>query len=180
MQTKSIAMTDCGGGCLLQMDADGKTVATATGDLPAVAAGGSATVNMTGLTVKDPTLWDSVPNGGIDTHSYMYSVKVELTSAKGMRGATTDTEVVAFGIRTISFTADGGFQLNGKEMNLQGGCVHRESTASPVFPNRAIDSQCAEDTAGTGCRRSCCCCCHRLLPVVVVVVVALPVCCCCC
>jgi beta-galactosidase len=79
------------------LDAEGKTVATGTADLPAVAAGAAATVNITGIVVKSPTLWESVPNGGTGTHSYMYSVKVELTSAKGgMRGATTDTEVLAF------------------------------------------------------------------------------------
>ena len=32
-----------------------------------------------------------------------------------------------FGIRTIGFTADGGFELNGKKVNLQGGCVHHDN-----------------------------------------------------
>ena len=103
------------------MDASGKTVATGTADVPALPAGGSATVNITGLLVKSPTLWD------IDA-TYMYSVKVDLASEKGgPPGATQDTEVVPFGIRTISFTADDGFLLNGKKLNLQGGCVHHDN-----------------------------------------------------
>jgi len=40
------------------MDATGATVATGTADVPALAAGASATVNITGLTVKNPKLWD--------------------------------------------------------------------------------------------------------------------------
>eukprot|EP01052_Picozoa_sp_SAG31_P077909 SAG31_NODE_37343_length_305_cov_0.737864_1_plen_101_part_11 len=100
------------------MDASGKSVAAGTVDVPALPAGGSATVNITGLQVKSPTLWD------VDA-TYMYSVKVELASEKGgPPGATRDIEVVQFGIRTISFTADSGFKLNGKRLNLQGGCVH--------------------------------------------------------
>ena len=75
----------------------------------------------------------------------MYSVKVELSPEKGAPpGATQDTEVVPFGIRTISFTADGGFQLNGKQVLLQGGCVHhdngRKSRINPpvAFDDRAL------------------------------------------
>ena len=103
------------------MDASGKTVATGTADVPALPAGGSATVNITGLQVTSPKLWD------IDA-TYMYSVKVDLASEKGgPPGATQDSEVVPFGIRTISFTADNGFMLNGKKVNLQGGCVHHDN-----------------------------------------------------
>ena len=103
------------------MDASGKTVATGTADVPALAAGGSAEVNITGLQVKSPTLWDT-------ESTYLYSVKVDLSPEKGAPpGATQDTEVVQFGIRTISFTADDGFQLNGKKINLQGGCVHHDN-----------------------------------------------------
>ena len=110
------------------VDATGKTVAARKADVPAVSASSSVMVNITGIMVKNPTLWDSTPNGGTDSQSYMYSVKVALASSKsGADGATVDTRVVPFGIRTISFTADGGFELNGKKMNLQGGCVHHDN-----------------------------------------------------
>ena len=113
------------------MDASGKTVATGTADVPSLAAGASATVNITGLEVKNPTLWD------IDA-TYLYSVKVDLASAKGSPdGATQDTEVVSFGIRTIAFTAEDGFQLNGKKVYLQGGCVH-QCAPSLACPRRSL------------------------------------------
>ena len=103
------------------VDATGKTVATGTADVPAIAAGGSATVNITGLVVKSPILWE------LDA-THMYSVKVALASEKNAApGATQDVEVVPFGIRTTSFTADGGFKLNGKMVYLQGGCVHHDN-----------------------------------------------------
>ena len=71
--------------------------------------------------MKNPKIWD------IDS-THMYSVKVELSPEKGAPpGATQDVEVVPFGIRTISFTADGGFELNGKQVLLQGGCVHHDN-----------------------------------------------------
>src|SRR5689334_25432480 len=42
----------------------------------------------------------------------------------------------SFGIRTISFTAENGFRLNGKEVELKGGCVHHDNG---ILGSAAID-----------------------------------------
>ena len=41
--------------------------------------------------------------------------------------APTQTVTLHFGVRTIAFDADKGFQLNGKSMKMQGGCVHHDN-----------------------------------------------------
>ena len=41
--------------------------------------------------------------------------------------ASVDTLLVPFGVRSISFTAAHGFQLNGVETKLYGGCVHHDN-----------------------------------------------------
>jgi beta-galactosidase len=42
-------------------------------------------------------------------------------------GVVTDETKTSFGIRSISFTAQNGFQLNGKTVKLKGGCVHHDN-----------------------------------------------------
>ncbi|HEY3369611.1 MAG TPA: glycoside hydrolase family 2 TIM barrel-domain containing protein [Prolixibacteraceae bacterium] len=42
-------------------------------------------------------------------------------------GQLVDRNVTTFGIRTISFNTESGFQLNGKTMKLKGGCVHHDN-----------------------------------------------------
>jgi hypothetical protein len=41
----------------------------------------------------------------------------------------TDAVTTNFGVRHTSFTATGGFELNGVPMKLQGGCVHHDNGA---------------------------------------------------
>ena len=38
-----------------------------------------------------------------------------------------DEITIPFGIRTISFSVENGFQLNGIKMKLKGGCVHHDN-----------------------------------------------------
>jgi beta-galactosidase len=42
-------------------------------------------------------------------------------------GKTTDTQTTTFGIRSLEFTAEKGFLLNGKPILLKGGCVHHDN-----------------------------------------------------
>ena len=73
---------------------------------------------------------------GLDT-PVLYTAAVELrTGGRGSAPADTapataapadDTVSVAFGIRTISFTAGAGFVLNGVPTILKGGCVHHDN-----------------------------------------------------
>ena len=41
-------------------------------------------------------------------------------------GAVRDTEEISFGIRTISADSSNGLLLNGKPINLKGGCIHHD------------------------------------------------------
>ncbi|MEL1252258.1 sugar-binding domain-containing protein [Flavobacterium sp. DGU38] len=70
------------------------------------------------LTVENPKLWSiELPN--------LYEVKsVVKTASKVFDVVTTD-----FGIRTINFSAENGFSLNGKKIKLNGGCVHHDNGA---------------------------------------------------
>ena len=83
------------------MDAEGREVAT----------GGNE------LTVKNPHLW-SIDN------PYRYKARISLLDTAG---SVRDALEIPFGIRTIAFSADKGFLLNGKSVKLRGGCVHHDN-----------------------------------------------------
>jgi beta-galactosidase len=52
-----------------------------------------------------------------------------LTTAVGQASGTTDQSVTNVGIRTIRVSAEKGLELNGKRLNLNGGCVHHDNGA---------------------------------------------------
>ena len=67
------------------------------------------------LTIANPLLWSpETPD------LYQALVKV-----KGKNIA--DETKTSFGIRSVKFTAQNGFQLNGKTIKLNGGCVHHDN-----------------------------------------------------
>lgn len=68
------------------------------------------------ILVKNPELW-SVESPAL------YSAISEVY----LNNQLTDRIENIFGIRTISFDAVNGFQLNGKTMKLKGGCVHHDN-----------------------------------------------------
>lgn len=68
------------------------------------------------LIVKSPRLWSA-------DSPYRYTARVSLHTIAGEH----DALVIPFGIRTISFSADKGFLLNGKPTKLRGGCVHHDN-----------------------------------------------------
>ena len=68
------------------------------------------------LVVNHPSLWDlKTP--------HMYTAKVQLVHD----GSVIDEVSQNFGIRTISYTTQNGFQLNGKTIKMWGGCVHHDN-----------------------------------------------------
>ncbi|MFI1092290.1 glycoside hydrolase family 2 TIM barrel-domain containing protein [Streptomyces sp. NPDC020917] len=89
-------------------DADGRTVATAESEQSTVAAGATVAFPQT-LTVHTPHLWSP------DT-PYLYTARVEVRVA----GAPVDRVSNRFGIRTLSWTYDSGFSLNGTKLLLNG------------------------------------------------------------
>lgn len=68
------------------------------------------------ITVNNPELWSP---GNPD----MYEAQVRLIR----NGTVVDRISESFGIRSITFSAENGFQLNGKKVILNGGCVHHDN-----------------------------------------------------
>ncbi len=66
--------------------------------------------------VRKPQLWS-------DESPSLYSLKSELISG----GKIIDSEVTTFGIRSIIFTPENGFLLNGKHVILKGACIHHDN-----------------------------------------------------
>lgn len=107
------------------LDASGKAVAVKEGCKVATVSGASATDNTllpkqtlpltTTVTIPHPTLWD------IDT-PYLYILKTEVISD----GEVVDTYDTPFGIRTVEFSAERGFLLNGRELELKGVNCHQD------------------------------------------------------
>lgn len=111
------------------IDPQGKVAATVTASYN-IAAGKSATVNQTAR-VADPQLW-SLDNPAL------YSVVTDVA----VGGKTVDTYQTTTGIRTIEFTADKGFFLNGEQVKINGVCMHHDLGALGAAVNtRAIRRQ---------------------------------------
>jgi beta-galactosidase len=68
------------------------------------------------ILVADPQLWTPET-------PHLYAAQVQVLKNKKV---TDDTET-NFGIRSIKFTTEKGFQLNGKTIKLNGGCVHHDN-----------------------------------------------------
>lgn len=83
------------------------------------------------LTVNHPLRWDI-------TTPRLYTAVTQLV----VDGKTTDNYTTSFGIRTISFDADRGFILNGKQQKLQGVCMHHDlGPLGAAVNTRAIERQ---------------------------------------
>lgn len=71
------------------------------------------------ILVENPDLWSAE-----SPSLYTYETKVyEDTEEKKLLDEAKDT----FGIRTLSVDAKRGFRVNGKTVNLRGGCIHHDS-----------------------------------------------------
>ena len=71
---------------------------------------GQATATFT-YTIEKPRLWS--PDS-----PQLYTATVRLND--------NEVQTVSYGVRTFSFTADGGFVLNGRPMLINGACVHHD------------------------------------------------------
>ena len=68
------------------------------------------------MEVKDPFLW-SVESPDL------YSAEIIIETDNKL----TDKYIQTFGIRSIAFSAEKGFLLNGKSVELKGGCMHHDN-----------------------------------------------------
>ncbi|MBF4470540.1 sugar-binding domain-containing protein [Flavobacterium sp. HJJ] len=70
------------------------------------------------ITVENPKLWSvEAPN------------RYQAKSTLNVYSKNVDAAITDFGIRTIDFSAQNGFLLNGKKIKLNGGCVHHDNGA---------------------------------------------------
>ncbi|MBP2832886.1 DUF4982 domain-containing protein [Aquimarina sp. U1-2] len=68
------------------------------------------------IKLLEPELWSP-------EHPYVYTAK--LTLIKGER--VIDEQLQTFGIRSLHFSAETGFLLNGKQQLLKGACIHHDN-----------------------------------------------------
>ncbi|MDE6338097.1 MAG: glycoside hydrolase family 2 protein, partial [Muribaculaceae bacterium] len=103
----------------LLTDAEGKVVASATKNVPASSASTDADSNdvvTLRMNVPAAKLWD------ID-NPYLYTLRTELID----KGNTIDSSDTQVGIRTLAFTPDKGFFLNGRNRKVKGVCIHHDA-----------------------------------------------------
>lgn len=68
------------------------------------------------LTLPKPALWSP-------EHPNLYKVLVQIVQGKQI----LDEETFQVGIRSLKFSVEKGFELNGKSIKLNGGCVHHDN-----------------------------------------------------
>jgi len=68
------------------------------------------------ISVASPMLWTPEKPD-------LYDARIQVLQNKKV----VDETKTSFGIRSIKFTAENGFQLNGKTVKLNGGCVHHDN-----------------------------------------------------
>ena len=95
------------------LDAAGKQVAEQQTE-QTLAAGSSHELTQT-LSVATPQRWST-------TKPYLYQVVSEVRVGKRL----LDRYTTPLGIRTLEFTADNGFLLNGKRLQIKGVCLHHD------------------------------------------------------
>ena len=110
---------------------DGKTVADTKGKAPQKSKLQTVEVSLPIVTVDSPGLWScETPN--------LYTTEVSLVQDGKVIDCVTET----FGIRTLEFSPDFGFKLNGKKLFLKGISNHHDLGAVGVAAfDRAIERQ---------------------------------------
>ena len=101
-------------------DKGGKVVANAPS--PADGMGGFHTQ----VSIADPQLWSPET-------PYLYDVKLSLVAD----GKTLDVQHQKLGVRTVKFSVEGGFQLNGVTRKIKGVCLHHDLGPLGAAVNKA-------------------------------------------
>jgi beta-galactosidase len=108
---------------------EGKPIAKA-GKNETVPAGGSREIEQT-IVINKPERWDI-------TSPRLYVIQTALR----VDGKTVDADATPFGIRTFQFTANDGFHLNGRRVQLHGVCLHHDQgPLGAAFYPRAMERQ---------------------------------------
>lgn len=134
MQTLSID----GGSALIDIRHEGKNIpAGAMLKVSVTDKGGKVVVNAsspadgmggfhTQMSIADPQLWSPET-------PYLYDVKLSLEA----NGKTLDVQHQKLGVRTVKFSAEGGFQLNGVTRKIKGVCLHHDLGPLGAAVNKA-------------------------------------------
>jgi hypothetical protein len=102
----------------------------ATGSVDGKLSVGESKLTQT-IKIAKPMRWDI-------EHPHLYSLKTEVV----VDGKVVDTQVTPFGIRTFEFTADDGFHLNGRRVQLKGVNLHHDhGPLGAAFYVRAMERQ---------------------------------------
>lgn len=80
----------------------------------------------TQVSIADPQLWSPET-------PYLYDVKLSLIAD----GKTLDVQHQKLGVRTVKFSAEGGFQLNGVTHKIKGVCLHHDLGPLGAAVNKA-------------------------------------------
>jgi beta-galactosidase len=120
------------------MDSQGQEVASAESS-QRIAGGAKYTFDQS-FTVDQPALWSpDMP------HLY------EIVSTVKVAGKIVDEFTTPLGIRTVEFTKDYGFFLNGEHVDIKGVCLHHDfGPIGTAFYPRALERQ-LEILGGMGC-----------------------------
>ncbi len=106
-------------------DPSGRKVAKARQKKVALKSG-KTTLDFT-INVNNAMLWSpDTPN--------MYTLEMDIKGAKGER----DSQSVRFGFRTIEWSTESGFHLNGKQLKLRGVCEHMEGGPTGALSPDAV------------------------------------------
>jgi len=119
---------------IFRLDSDGKRGGKAVAFIEPIVlriGGNSSGTVSTSTEIKNPALWSiQTPN--------RYAAVTTVTQD----GKTVDTYETCFGIRTIQFTADNGFLLNGERVPLNGVCDHADLGAlGSAINTRGLERQ---------------------------------------
>jgi len=91
---------------------------------------GSSVVRQT-MVIRDPQRWDIAD-------PKLYTARITIRRD----GRIVDSETASFGIRTLKFTADDGFHLNGRRVQLYGVNLHHDhGPLGAAFYRRAMERQ---------------------------------------
>jgi beta-galactosidase len=96
------------------IDPSGQVVG-ATKNNSTVLPGTTADLNQN-ISITDPVLWSA-------DNPKLYNARVTVI----INNKVTDNLNTAFGIRTIKMDAQNGFSINGKNLELKGGCIHHDN-----------------------------------------------------
>ena len=98
------------------LDAEGKQVASAVKNVTVTAETDNLELPIVNLQLRNPHRWN------LDD-PYLYTLRVELCA----EGKVVDATEVRAGLRTLEFSADKGFALNGQNMKVKGVCLHHDA-----------------------------------------------------